>query len=169
MSPAARKPTTARKPTRARKPTTSAPRRPAAGAPRRESRLHVALRGDRPFVLALFAVGAVLVAMLLGPLQSFTAASERVDELQARKERLTTSVAALEERRTQLNNADYIELRAREELGLVRPGEIPYVVTGLDPDVQQLRDPLPTAAVESRSWWSRIGRAFAKLFERDGA
>jgi cell division protein FtsB len=120
-------------------------------------------------VIGLFAIGAVLVAMLLGPLQSFNAASQRVEELEERKARLTATVTTLERRRAELDDPDHIELLAREELGLVRPGEIPYVVTGVEPDVDQLRDPVATAAVRPDSWWRRIARAFSQLFQRTDA
>ncbi len=37
--------------------------------------------------------------------------------------------AALKEERNALNDRRYVEKLAREELGLVKPGEVPYIMT----------------------------------------
>ncbi len=130
-------------------------------------RLRRIARGDRPFVLALFGLVALLAAMLVGPLQDFTAAAERVDRLEADRRMLRARVDELEERRTRLRDPDEIELIAREQLGLVKPGEIPYVVARPDAQVDQLRpdnrSPAPPRPV---TWQERIRAAFTALFRR---
>ena len=158
----------AAKPAAARKGTaTSRTRTGRHAAPR--PRWRQALFGERPLLAATFAALAVFVAMLLGPLQSFTAASERVDELQSRRVQLATAVEDMEARRARLMDPEHVELRAREELGMVKPGETPYVVTGKRKDVERLPQLLPTAQVTERSWWSRVSGALGKLFDRQAA
>ena len=144
------------------KPARSA-RRTHEGPPPRWRRV---LSGDRPMLVAMFAVLAVFVAMLLGPLQSFTSASERVDELEARKAQLTTAVDDLEQRRSHLLDPEQVELLAREELGMVRPGEVPYVVTGREGDVEKLPRLQPTGPVAPKAWWQRVAGAFGRMLDR---
>jgi len=45
-------------------------------------------------------------------------------------EQLQQINANLNDERTKLNKPTYIEKIAREELGLVKPGEIPYIPAG---------------------------------------
>jgi cell division protein DivIC len=67
-----------------------------------------------------------------------------IEELQERSERLT----ALEE---YLNSDEYIETIAREELGLVKEGEIGFVAISTQPSPT----PLPG---EPRLWWEVLIR-----------
>ena len=128
-----------------------------------------ALSGDRPLLVAMFAVLAVFVAMLLGPLHSFTSASERVDALEARKTELTAAVDELEQRRSHLLDPEHVELLAREELGMVRPGEVPYVVTGQKGDVEKLPRLDPSGPAPPKSWWERLSAAFSRMLDRSRA
>lgn len=125
--------------------------------------------GDRPYVFALVGVVALVVGMALGPLQVFTAAADRVDELEDQRERLREEVDALEDRERELTDPEEIELLARSELGLVQPGEIPYVVVTPEDDTPHIgRDRDASTAGESSEapWWRRLGRW---LGERVGA
>lgn len=103
--------------------------------------------------------------MLIGPLQSLTAAEGRVGSLLAAKAELTTQVDKLEERRARLDDPEEVELMARERLGMVMPGEIPYVVAQPEPEIEKVRpdgfDPKP---YEATPWHRRILEAFGGLF-----
>ena len=123
--------------------------------------------GDRPYVVAFFVLIAVLAMMMVGPLQSYTSAAERVQDLEAARAELQDTVNDLEQREQRLNDPEEVELLARERLGLVKPGEIPYVVTDGNPDTDQVRpDGRPLAPPLRLSVWQRIGEAFGSLFKR---
>ncbi len=68
------------------------------------------------------------------------AAEERVEELQA-------THAYLEAVKNYVGSDAYVEQEARRQLGFIREGEIPFVVTS----------PAPQAATErTGSWWERL-------------
>ncbi len=123
------------------------------------------MAGDRPYVVAFFVLIAVLAMMIVGPLQSYTAAAERVHDLEVARDELEQSVQTLEERQARLQDPEEIELLARERLGLVKPGEIPYVVTDGNPD-QVRPDGRPLTPPLKLTLWQRLGSAFGSLFRR---
>jgi cell division protein DivIC len=78
---------------------------------------------------------------------------ERID---GRKSALEAEIASLESDRAQLETLrdyltsdEYIEKVARNQLGLVRPGEIGVVVTGPEAEDEDPLDP-------GRPWWKRF-------------
>lgn len=75
---------------------------------------------------------AVLVialgVMATGPYADYTAAQERVHELVDRRAALDAAVEELEVEADRLQDPAALEEQARSQLGLVRPGEIPYIV-----------------------------------------
>jgi hypothetical protein len=83
----------------------------------------------------------VLGLMALGPYADLTVAQERVATLEARQADLGSAVVALEEEAARLQDPRALEAQAREDLGMVRPGELPYIVA----------DPLPTAPPTERA------------------
>ena len=144
--------------------------RPRFDGPRHregDSVLRRIVSGDRPYVVAFFVLLAVLAMMIVGPLQSYTAAAERVHDLEVAKEDLERSVDVLQERQSRLQNPEEIELLARERLGLVKPGEIPYVVTDGNPETDQVRpDGRPLTPPLKLTVWQRLTSAFGSLFRR---
>jgi cell division protein FtsL len=68
-----------------------------------------------------------------------------IDDLQSRYERLQ----ALEQ---YLNSDEYIEEVAREQLGLVKPGETAFIVVPTQPS------PAPEAGAVSDLWWETLIR-----------
>lgn len=131
------------------------------------SALRRVVSGDRPYVVAFFCVLAVLATMVVGPLHSYTAAAERVHHLEVAKADLQQRVNDLQQRRDRLHDPDHIELLARERLGLVRPGEIPYVVSDGEPESDLVRpDGQAPPAPARLSLWQRVGRAFSSLLSR---
>lgn len=81
------------------------------------------------FVVLFLALVAAAVAANQGPIRAYYEARVRVEETK-------TAVAALEEKKTELQTelgrlteASYLETLAREELAYARPGEELYVVT----------------------------------------
>ena len=129
--------------------------------------LRRAVSGDRPYVVAFFVLVAILAMMVVGPLHSYTAAAERVEDLERSRTDLQQRVVELQERHRRLGDPEEIELLARRQLGLVKPGEIPYVVTDGAPESDQVRPdgrlPDPPA---NPSLLERMGTAFLSLFQR---
>ncbi|MPZ72284.1 MAG: hypothetical protein GEU74_03500 [Nitriliruptorales bacterium] len=126
-----------------------------------------AVRGDRPYVVAFFVLVVVLSTMVVRPLQSYTAAAERVHDLQVARAELRQTAAELEESQARLKDPEEIELLARQRLGLVKPGEIPYVVTDGRPDTDRVRpNGRPLASPRRLTLWQRISQAFVALFRR---
>jgi cell division protein FtsB len=121
-------------------------------------------RGQRPFVLAFIALLVALATMGATPAQRYLETQDRVEALTQRRDELAHAVEGLEERKARLQDPDRVELIARRELGLVEPGEIPYVVVRPDDDPPRLegRAPQP-AAVDHRPWWRRLGEAVGLL------
>ena len=138
-----------------------------SGATPASRTLRRVVAGDRPYVVAFFVLLAVLAMMVVGPLHSYTAAAERVADLEATRTDLQQRVAELQQRRTRLNDDEEIELMARRSLGYVKPGEVPYVVTDGEPESDQVRPDgrLPEPAPRP-SALQRIGTAFLSLFRR---
>lgn len=117
--------------------------------------------GDRIYLLALAALLVVLGFMAIGPLQSYTVATERVEGLVTSRDRLESAVGGLEERRERLQDPQEIEVLARSELGLVMPGEEAYVVNDHPEDRHAERfqaDPTRGAEPEDVTWYRRLGR-----------
>lgn len=77
--------------------------------------------------------------------QQESGARAEIDRLQERYERLN----ALEQ---YLNSDEYIEIVAREQLGLVRPGETAFVVIPTQPL------PTPQVGADSDLWWEALIR-----------
>ena len=163
--PAARKPAAAA----ARKP---APKKPAARKPAAKRQpprgvrkaVKKATRGDRPYVMGLVILVMVLMSMAWAPIKNLAAGSERIEQLTASRDALAGEVAKLEDRKDQLMDPDQLELIAREEYGLVKPGEIPYVV--VTPEAQpQLRPEDAAPVVEPKPWYERAWSAVSQLWE----
>jgi cell division protein FtsL len=73
-------------------------------------------------------------------------------ELSRERERLRHENAQLREEIRLLNTPEYIERLAREQLGLVRPGEIAIMLVPPTPAAT----PRPGKRAPERSWWDRV-------------
>ncbi|MPZ88841.1 MAG: hypothetical protein GEU81_12355 [Nitriliruptorales bacterium] len=127
------------------------------------SRLAALLVGERPYVLGLVVLVTLLVVMALGALESLSAAADRVERLETQRGQYTTAIEELEGRRDALQRPEEIELLARSRHGLVRPGEIPFVVVTPEPELEIV----PEGAEPSEDdvpWYRRLGRNLSELF-----
>ena len=118
--------------------------------------------GDKPYVVVLLAVIVFGTLMILGPLHSYLEGRDRLELLHQQDAALQQEIARLEARGADLNDPDYIELLAREQLGLVKPGEIPYVVIAPEPERPQV-EPEPVEA-EPEPLPARVWEALRDLF-----
>jgi cell division protein FtsB len=78
--------------------------------------------------VALAATIVLLVAAGAGVFRQFLAQRDRIARLERRVEALTSERSRLEHRIGQLNDPEHLERLARRCLGMVRPGEILFVV-----------------------------------------
>ena len=122
-----------------------------------------ATKGDRPYMMGLVILGFVLLSMAWTPIKNLAAGSERIEQLTASRDALAAEVTKLEDRRDQLMDPDQLELIAREEYGLVKPGEIPYVV--VTPEADPNLAPADATAVVAKPWYQRAWSAVSQLWE----
>jgi cell division protein FtsB len=107
-----------------------APRRHARGRPRALAGGAAAIRWDRVSRVALLFVLVVLVYLYAGPAHSYWDTMHEAKLRRAAVGVLTRENARLRERRDALRRVGALEREARR-LGMVRPGERPYVVEHL--------------------------------------
>ena len=104
---------------RARRPRTGAA---AGGTPR--------IRWDRVGRVAILIVFIIVAGLYVGPLSSFWAANGEAATRRAQVEQLRKENRELRAAREALRNGGALEAEARR-LGMVRPGERPFVVENL--------------------------------------
>ncbi|MGH3035727.1 MAG: FtsB family cell division protein [Gaiellaceae bacterium] len=92
---------------------------------RRRSRSALALRWIGALVLVVIAVGYVQ------PLRAYRDAQDDVAGRQAEVDRIARANAELDERLAEAETTGFVEREARR-LGLVKPGERLYIITGID-------------------------------------
>ncbi len=91
---------------------------------RSEQRLGFTAR--RAAVLA--AVVCVLTLTIAGPVRTYFAQRTEMEQLSASEAALHRQISELEQRKSKLADPAYIAAQARERLGFVMPGDIPFQV-----------------------------------------
>ncbi|MEO3757849.1 septum formation initiator family protein [Mycobacterium sp. B14F4] len=76
----------------------------------------------------LAAVVCVLTLTIAGPVRTYFAQRTEMKQLKATEEQLRSQIAELEQQKVKLADPVFIAAQARERLGFVMPGEIPYQV-----------------------------------------
>jgi len=76
----------------------------------------------------LAAVICVLTLTIAGPVRTYFAQRTEMKQLKASEEQLRAQIADLEEQKVKLADPVFIAAQARERLGFVMPGDIPYQV-----------------------------------------
>jgi cell division protein FtsB len=115
-----------------------------------------AIRGDRPLILALLGVLALGVVIVSAPLQSYLDGRDRVAHLSAQAEALDEANADLAQRIKDLERDTTIELLAREQLGLVRPGEVAYALSPPEVDRPRITASRQAPPPDERAWYLRL-------------
>jgi len=115
---------------------------------RRRGRMRRVFGGD--LILGVLLLGAIGlgVALLAQPFEDYVEARQRASVLQQQALALETENLRLERRIDDLDDPVTIELLARSQQGLVRPGEVPYVLIAPEVDAPRIRDATDQAAVE---------------------
>ncbi len=116
-------------------------------------------RGSRVAILAVLGVivvGVVLITNVF-PIRSLMAQQRRVDLAHEQLTALQQENARLQASADFLSSDAGVEMVARRDFGLVRPGETAYVV--VDPDDEGFSPEVPEAAPEpepNRPWWQHV-------------
>ncbi|HEY6102527.1 MAG TPA: septum formation initiator family protein [bacterium] len=106
-------------------------------------------------LLAVIVVAAILILLSLRSLDVYRLDREAA-RLAALKRSLQQENAVLREEKKLLHTPGYVERIAREQLGLVKPGEIAILI--VTPPTQPKSGP-PTIRQEKPSWMARMVRA----------
>ncbi len=116
--------------------------------------------GPRAVVLLLLLLILCLAgAMLIEPTRQLLEQRQRIAGMTQDLRQLRSSNKHLDKRIERLNDPDYLEQQAREQIGLVRPGEVTYRV--MPPARAERRGPARNKAAapaeeRSRSWLERL-------------
>ena len=111
----------------------------------------------------LAAVVCVLTLTIAGPVRTYFAQRTEMRQLAASEERLRAQIADLEEQKAKLADPVYIAAQARERLGFVKPGDIPYQVQ-LPPGAVAPVEPGTTAEQAKRAgqpWYTSLWHTIA--------
>lgn len=108
------------------KPEPTSVRESIAASAEQQSEQRFGSAARRAAILA--AVVCVLTLTIAGPVRTYFAQRTEMQQLKATEEQLRAQIAELEEQKVKLGDPVYIAAQARERLGFVMPGEVPYQV-----------------------------------------
>lgn len=135
-------------------------KRSLAEAVEQRSEQRLGFTARRAAVLA--AVVCVLTLTIAGPVRTYFAQRTEMEQLAATEAALRRQIADLERQQAQLADPAYIAAQARERLGFVKPGDIPFQVQ-LPPGAAvspQPRADAPTAA-RNEPWYTSLWHTIA--------
>ncbi|MDQ1247837.1 MAG: hypothetical protein QG597_2209 [Actinomycetota bacterium] len=129
----------------------------------RQSEQRLGFTARRAAILA--AVVCVLTLTIAGPVRTYFAQRTEMKQLAASESALRAQIAELEGQKVKLADPVYIAAQARERLGFVKPGDIPYQVQ-LPPGVAdrpqaQVADGATGAAPDADPWYSALWHTIA--------
>ncbi|WP_343602600.1 septum formation initiator family protein [Mycobacterium sp.] len=118
------------------------------------------LTARRAAILA--AVVCVLTLTIAGPVRTYFAQRTEMKQLAASERALRHRIADLEQQKTRLADPAYIAAQARERLGFVQPGDIPYQVQ-LPPTTAVPAQPGSQAGITASGdpWYTALWRTIA--------
>lgn len=110
----------------------------------------------------LAALVCVLTLTIAGPVRTYFAQRTEMEQLTATEAALRSQIADLEQRKGKINDPAYIAAQARERLGFVKPGDIPFQVQ-LPPTATQPTQPgsEPAKAGKSDPWYTSLWHTIA--------
>jgi len=136
-------------------------RKAIAEAAERQSEQRFGSAARRAAILA--AVVCVLTLTIAGPVRTYFAQRAEVKQLTEAETQLRKQIADLEQQKVKLADPVYIASQARERLGFVMPGDIPYQVQ-LPPSAGPSAVPAgPDAAVvpNGQPWYTALWHTIA--------
>lgn len=110
----------------------------------------------------LAAVVCVLTLTIAGPVRTYFAQRTEMKQLKATEQQLRAQIAELEQQKVKLADPVFIAAQARERLGFVMPGEIPYQVQ-LPPGaaVPGTPDQQPATVNRDQPWYTALWHTIA--------
>lgn len=110
----------------------------------------------------LAAVVCVLTLTIAGPVRTYFGQRTEMKQLQASEAQLRQQISELEEQKAKLADPVFIAAQARERLGFVMPGEIPYQVQ-LPPGAEVPNAPTGelTEATNTDPWYTSLWHTIA--------
>jgi cell division protein FtsB len=134
--------------------------RQAAESVEQRSEQRLGFTARRAAVLA--AVICVLTLTIAGPVRTYFAQRTEMNQLTASEAALRHQIADLEQRKTKLADPAYIAAQARERLGFVKPGDIPFQVQ-LPPSAAEPTQPGSPSAkpVNNDPWYTSLWHTIA--------
>lgn len=86
-------------------------------------------RRRQPKIVRLFLFFIIFLSFLFfcQKLYTFYELQQQIHEAETVREELLKNKEDLEERKKELNDPSVLERKARDDLGMVKPGEVPYV------------------------------------------
>ena len=118
------------------------------------------LTARRAAILA--AVVCVLTLTIAGPVRTYFAQRTEMKQLAASEAALRQQIGDLQQQKVKLADPAYIAAQARERLGFVKPGDIPYQVQ-LPPSAALPAGPgsEPTPAASTDPWYTSLWHTIA--------
>lgn len=121
------------------------------------------LKYRRPRLFLLFVIFVALVWMVYPSYQERLKQQKARIDLEQRIEEMRKKNEVLKKESVRLQSKDYIEQVARQNLGLVKPGEIAYLVV---PPKQEEETASPRSVPPSqKTFWQKLISFFGKLFD----
>jgi len=162
-SPARREPrkTESRPKPQPEEPTkTDSIRQSIADAAEQQSEQRLGSAARRAAILA--AVVCVLTLTIAGPVRTYFGQRTEMRQLAASEEKLRAEIADLEQQKVKLGDPVYIAAQARERLGFVKPGDVPYQVQ-LPPGAVLPTEPgqETKAALAGQPWYTSLWHTIA--------
>jgi cell division protein FtsB len=110
----------------------------------------------------LAAVVCVLTLTIAGPVRTYFAQRTEMNQLVATETALRRQIANLEQQKVKLADPAYVAAQARERLGFVKPGDIPYQVQLPPTAVAPAQPDSPEAtAVNNGTWYTSLWHTIA--------
>jgi cell division protein FtsB len=162
-SPARREPRKAEsqaKPQPEEQTTADSIRKSIAEAAEQQSEQRLGSAARRAAILA--AVVCVLTLTIAGPVRTYFSQRTEMRQLAASEEKLRAEITDLEQQKVKLADPVYIAAQARERLGFVKPGDVPYQVQ-LPPGAVPQAEPAtgPKAAAAGQPWYTSLWHTIA--------
>ncbi|TPG35823.1 FtsB family cell division protein [Mycolicibacterium hodleri] len=135
-------------------------RRAIAEAAEQQSDQRLGSAARRAAILA--AVVCVLTLTIAGPVRTYFAQRTEMKQLVEAQAQLRSQIADLEQQKIKLGDPVYIAAQARERLGFVMPGDIPYQVQLPPGDVAvAVPDVGPAAPPSGQPWYTSLWHTIA--------
>ncbi|KLO31524.1 septation inhibitor protein [Mycolicibacter heraklionensis] len=135
-------------------------KRAIAAAAEQSSELRVGFTARRAVILA--AVMCVLTLTVAGPVRTFFAQHAEMKQQSQLETTLHRQITDLQQQKANLDDPAHIRAQARQRLGFVMPGEIPYQVQlPASPEVPGEPGAEPLAAPSGDPWYTALWHTIA--------